>query len=118
MCIRDRYIACNCITDKTLNSRISNDFWLQIFTLKNKVMVFHGADPSGVKIVVDGSVLEKVSNFEYLGQNVSYVANKDVVKKLHKFNRMRKTVRRNLKSTSKETRLSFPHFSTSLRIWP
>ena len=36
--------------------RICNDFGLQIFTLKTKVMAFHGADTIRTKIVVDGSL--------------------------------------------------------------
>ena len=40
----------------------------------------------------------------YLGYNVFYITNSDVVKKLHKFNHMYGTIRA-LKSTSEETRL-------------
>ena len=37
--------------------------------------------PYKQNIIVDGSVLEQVSNFEYLGYNVSYIINGDVLKK-------------------------------------
>ena len=36
------------------------------------------------KIVVDCTVLGKVSNFKYLDCNVPYITNNDVVKMLHK----------------------------------
>ena len=57
------------------------------------------------KIVVGDTVLVQVSNFQYLGYNVSYITNNDVVKKLHKFNNICGTIKKTLKSTSKETRL-------------
>ena len=71
------------------------------------VMTFRGTDPVRAKIVIDGTVLEQVSNFEYLGYSVSYNACNDVVNKLHKFNLMCGTIRRTLKSASKGTRLKF-----------
>ena len=43
-------------------------------------------------IFIDGTVLEQVRNFEYLGYSVSYNTSKDVVNKLHKFNLMRGTI--------------------------
>ena len=58
-------------------------------TLKTKVMVFHRADPIRGKIVfLEGTVLEQIIRFECLGCNVSYIANNDMVKKMHKFNSM------------------------------
>ena len=42
-------------------------FGLQIFTLRIMVMVFHGTETIKAKTVIDGSVLEQVSKFEYLG---------------------------------------------------
>ena len=67
------------------------------------MIAFRGTDPVRAKIVIDGTVLEQVSNFEYLGYSVSYNASNDVVNKLHKFNLMCGA----LKSASKGTRLKF-----------
>ena len=70
-------------------------------------MLFVELIPYGQKVVIDGTVLEQVSSFEYLGYSVSYNASNDVVNKLHKFNLMCGTIRRILKSASKGTRLKF-----------
>ena len=40
---------------------------MQISTLKTKVIAFRRTNPVRAKIVIDGTVLEQVSNFEYLG---------------------------------------------------
>ena len=45
-------------------------------------------DPIQAITVVDGTVLKQTSNFEYLGYNVSYIINTDMVNKLHNFNHM------------------------------
>ena len=44
-------------------------FWITDSTLKTKVMAFPGADPIRVKTAVDGTVLQQVSNLEYLYYN-------------------------------------------------
>ena len=54
-----------------LLNRICTDSGLQISTLKTKAMGFRGTNPVRTKIVIDGTVLEQVSNFEYLGYSVS-----------------------------------------------
>ena len=48
-------------------NRICKDSGLQISTIKTKVMPFCGTDPVRAKTVIDGTVLDQVSNFEYLG---------------------------------------------------
>ena len=72
-----------------LLNRICKFSGLQTSTRKTKVMAFRGTGPLRAGIIVDGTVLEQVSNFEYLGYSVSYNASNDVVTKLHKFNFMR-----------------------------
>ena len=52
---------------------------------QTKVMVFRGTDPERAKIVLDGTALEQVSYFEYLGYSMSHNTSNDVVNKLHKF---------------------------------
>ena len=59
-----------------------------------------------IPIVADCTVLYQVNNIECLGYNVSYVANNDVVNKLHKFNCICGTIRRTPKSTSTCTLLT------------
>ena len=54
---------------------------MQISTRKTKVMAFRGTDRVQVKVVIDGTVLEQVSSFQYLGCSVSYDACNDVVNK-------------------------------------
>ena len=92
-----------------------------IFTESNlqrfEVMALHRPDFIRTKTVVDGTVLEQVSNFEYLGCNVSFSTNNDVV--VHKFNLMCGTTTR---KTIKKHVWSFPrwwpsaHFSMNLKI--
>ena len=68
MCIRDRASLSNSESGLQMTvhslSRISKDFGLQISAMKTKVMAFHGAAPVRAKTVIDGAVLEHVSNFE------------------------------------------------------
>ena len=59
-------------------------------------------DSIRVKIVVDSTVLEQVSSFEYLSYNLSYITDNGVVSKLNKFNHMGVIIRRTLKLASKE----------------
>ena len=66
------------------------------------MMAFLGTDPIRAKSAVDGTALEQVSHFEYLGCSDSYIVNNDVMKKFHKFNHMYGSIRRTLKSTGKE----------------
>lgn len=54
-----------------LLNRICKDSGLQISTLKTKKIGFRGSDPVQAKIVINGTALEQVSNFEYLGYSVS-----------------------------------------------
>ena len=42
-----------------------------------------GRDPVRTKIVIDGTVLEQVSSFEYLAYSVSYNASNEMVNKFN-----------------------------------
>ena len=44
-------------------------------------MTIHVANPIRAKTGEDGTVLQQISIFEYLGYNVSYITNNDVVNK-------------------------------------
>ena len=64
---------------------ICKDPGLQIFTIKTKVMDFCGTYTVQTKIVIDTTVLEQVSSFEYLGYSVSVsYTHLDVYKRQHK----------------------------------
>ena len=56
-----------------------NDLVLLVWTLKPVLMAFHG-DTIRANIVIDCTVLEQVSHFDYLGCNVTYVTNNDKLK--------------------------------------
>jgi hypothetical protein len=57
----------------------------KISSAKTEVMTFRGKDPVGSKIVINGNVLKQVSDFNYLGCNLSYNYNGDVQTKLARF---------------------------------
>ena len=71
MCIRDSSENRLQMGIHLLN-RMCKESGLQISTLKTKVMDCRGTDTVRAKIVIDSTVLEQVSNFEYLVYNVSY----------------------------------------------
>ena len=104
---------------RTLIESNLQGFWItDLLHIEDQGIAFHGADSIRAK-VVDHTVLVQASKFEYLGCNVPYTGNHDVVKKLHKFNNMCRTIWRTLNATSKETRLrSRPssRFAIGLRI--
>ena len=54
----------------TLNQR-SKDYNLKISTDKTKIMVFRGKHLVRSKIEIDGSILEQVKQFNYLGCELS-----------------------------------------------
>ena len=71
------------------------------------------------KKIVDCTVLDQVRNFEYLIYNPSYIKNKDVVNKLHKFDhKMCEIIKETLKSRSEGISLKFykpsSHFSMAV----
>lgn len=66
-------------------------------------MTAQGDNSVLAKIIVNSTVLEPISNFEYVGYNVSYNTNNDVVNTLHKFNHVLGTIMGQL--TSEGTRL-------------
>ena len=65
-------------------------------------MDFRGTDPVRAKIIIDSTVLEQVSSFEYLGYSLSYNASYEVMNKMHKFNLMCGTIRRTINQQVKE----------------
>ena len=47
-------------------------------------MDLHGNDPIRPNVVVGGTVLEQYFNFEYLGYNMSYIIDNDIMNKRQK----------------------------------
>ena len=74
---------------------------------KTKILAFRGLDTIRAKIVLKDKILEQVNCFNYLGCNVSYNKNEDLIIKINRFNYMCGTIRRYLKNTRTETKLKF-----------
>jgi hypothetical protein len=66
--------------------KLSNDYNFNISTTKTKVMASQGKYPIQSKIILNNkSIIEQVSNFNYLGCNVTYKYDEDLSYKLSKF---------------------------------
>jgi hypothetical protein len=65
-------------------------------------MAFKGKFPVRSKINIDNCPLEQVRHFNYLGCDVTYDQDEDVNNKLHKFQNICGTIRRNLKKENKK----------------
>ena len=63
-------------------NQISKDYNLKISTDKTKVMAFKGKHLVRSKIEIDGSILEKVRKFNYLGRELSLNDEPDFDKKI------------------------------------
>ncbi len=71
-------------------------------------MAFRGKYPVRSKIAIGNYNLEQVSNFRYLGCDISFNIDRDVEKKLVKFRNVCGTIPKYLRNrTRKETRLKF-----------
>jgi hypothetical protein len=71
--------------------------------------VFSKKVPNSIKIILNNkSIIEQVSNFNYLGCNVTYKYDEDLNDKLSKFQNIYGVIARTLKKkTRKETNLQF-----------
>ena len=71
-------------------------------------MAFEGKYPIRSKIVLNDEILEQVNSFNYLGCLISYDQEKDVERKLNKFQHMCGTIHRTLRNkTRKDTMIRF-----------
>jgi len=80
-------------------NQMSNDYNLKIFTEKTKIMAFKGKHLVRSKLEIDGSILEKVRQFNYLGCEMSLDGEPDFDKKINRFQEICGTVRKHLKKT-------------------
>lgn len=88
--------------------QLGNAYNLRISKKKTKVMAHRGKFPVRSKIVVEDQILEQVSHFEYLGCNVSWDVDRDIEKKVNKFQSICGTINRTLQNkTTKETKMKF-----------
>jgi hypothetical protein len=88
-------------------NQIAGKYNFKIST-KTEVMTFKRKDPVRYKVVINGNILKQVSNFKYLGCNLSCNYDEDVQTKLARFKIMCGTIRRVLgKQTRKATQLKF-----------
>jgi hypothetical protein len=55
------------------------EYNLEISSNKSKVMAFEGKHPRRSKIVIDNKIIEQVSHFNYLGCDVSYNYDADLL---------------------------------------
>jgi hypothetical protein len=89
--------------------KLSNNYNYNISATKTKIMAFQGKYPNRSKIISNNkSIIEQVSNFNYLGCNVKYKYDEDLNDKLSKFQKIYGVIARTLKKkTRKETNLKF-----------
>jgi hypothetical protein len=87
--------------------KLSNSYKFNISTTKTKVTAFQGKYPVRSKIILNNkSIIEQVSNFNYLGCNVTYKYVEDLNDKLNKFQNVCGVIARTVKKkTRKETDL-------------
>lgn len=77
-------------------------FGMKIYSWKSQTMAFRGKWPVHFKIVLQVKILEQVNHFKYLGFDLSLDLKLDVQNDLNKFNVLRETIHRNLKTRTKK----------------
>jgi hypothetical protein len=71
-------------------------------------MAFRGKDPIRSKITLDNNpIIEQLSDFNYLGCDVTYKYDEDLNKKMNKCQSICGVISRTLKKSKKETNLKF-----------
>jgi hypothetical protein len=75
---------------------------LNISTKKIKVMALKGNLPVRTKLTIDSNILEQVFHCSYLERDITYMLNKDLIIKLNKYDKIYVTVRRTLKTKTRE----------------
>jgi len=76
---------------------MNKDYNLKISTNETKIMVFKGKHLVRSKIEIDGSILEQVKQFSYLGCELSLDGQQDFDKKMNGVRRICGTIRKHLK---------------------
>jgi hypothetical protein len=86
---------------------ISKEYNFKISIQKTKVMTFKGKFPFRTKIITDNNILEHVSHFNYLGNEITYMQGKDIHNKLNKFSSLCGTLRTLKTKTRKTIQMKF-----------
>jgi len=86
---------------------MSKDYNLKIYTDKTKIMAFKGKHLVRFKIEIDGSILEQVRQFNYLGVELSLDGEPYFDKKNNIFQGICRTIKKHLKKTRKDTQMKF-----------
>ena len=86
---------------------MNKDYNLKISTNETKIMAFKGKHLVRSKIEIDGSILEQVKQFSYLGCELSLDGQQDFDKKINRFQRICGTIRKHLKKTRTDTQMKF-----------
>jgi len=89
---------------------MSKDYNLKISTDKTKIMAFKGKHLVRSKIETDGSILEKVRQFNYFGCELSLDGEPDFDKKINRFQGICGTIRKHLKKTRTDNQMKFYKF--------
>jgi len=76
-------------------------------TDKTKIMTSEGKHLVRSKIEIDGSILEKVKQYNYLGCELSLDGAPDFDKKIYRFQGIYGTIRKHLKKTRTDTQIKF-----------
>jgi len=74
---------------------------------KTKIKAFKGKHLVCSKIEIDGSILEQVKQFNYLGSELSLDGEPDFDKKINRFQGICGTIRKHLKKTRTDTPIKF-----------
>ena len=78
---------------------MSKEYNFKISTDKTKIMAFKGKNLVRSKIEIDGSILEQVKQFNYLGCVLSLYSETNFAKKINRFQRICGAIRKHLKKT-------------------
>ena len=78
-------------------NQMNKDYNLKISTNETKIMAFKGKHLVRSKIEIDGSILEQVKQFSYLGCELSLDGQRDFDKKMNGVRRICGTIRKHLK---------------------
>jgi len=86
---------------------MNKDYNLEISTDKTKMMAFKGKHLVRSKIEVDGSILEQVRQFNYLGCELSLDGEPYFDKKINSFQGICDIIRKHLQKTRTDTQMKF-----------
>jgi len=90
-----------------LLNQMSKDYNLKISTDKTKIMAFKVKHSVHSRIEIDGSILQQVKQFDYLGCELTFDGEPDFDQKINRFQGICSTIRKHLKKTRTEAQMKF-----------